>query len=99
MIFFDCPQNWPRRHGLPTGPCAHLLSDLHGDDGTRELLAFGARFGLEARWLQHRGTYREHFDIFEAAIRAAVHHGARQLDRREFVAILRAKRARHHGGR
>ncbi len=94
VICFDHPQNWPRRQGLPPGLCAHLVSDLHGDEGTRELIAFGARLGMKERWLQSRGTYREHFDLFGKHVEEARAAGAVELGRREFVGILRAKRAR-----
>ena len=92
MIVFDHPQNWPRRPSLPEGPCAHLISSLPGEEGTNELLAFGARFGMKREWLHHRGTYREHFDIFEKGIAIAKENGAVEVDRRRFVSILHAKR-------
>jgi hypothetical protein len=93
LIYFDHPQNWPRRAGLPPGLCAHLVSDLHGEEGTRELVAFGARLGMRERWLQSRGTYREHFDLFGRLVDDARAAGAVELNRRDFVGILRAKRA------
>ena len=47
---------------------------------------------MKREWLHHRGTYREHFDIFEKGIAIAKENGAVEVDRRRFVSILHAKR-------
>lgn len=70
---------------------AHLVSTLPGEEGTAELLAFGARLGLKAAWLQHRGQPREHFDLMNGRCQAAQDAGA-VADRRLLVEAIKAKR-------
>jgi hypothetical protein len=71
----------------------HMSSDLLGEEGTRELLAFGRRIGLRESWLQSRGTEKEHFDVFDGKIEQARQAGAVEVDKHEFVRrILKAKR-------
>jgi hypothetical protein len=83
MIVIDTPRPVRFRRFQRT---AHCASTLKGDEGTRELLAFALRVGLREDWLQHRGTPREHFDLFDAAIERAIAAGAVQVTPREFVA-------------
>lgn len=42
----------------------HVVSDIPGPDGTRELLSTMRRCGAHDFWLQDAGSYREHFDVF-----------------------------------
>src|SRR5579859_1711470 len=70
----------------------HLFSDLLGRDGTRELVAFAARFGLRAEWIQYAGTYREHFDVREDMGQQMLAAGARLATNREVGHLLVAKR-------
>ena len=72
----------------------HLSSDLPGEAGTEELLAFGRRIGLKAAWLQYRGHPKEHFDVFDGAIERARHAGAVEVSGAEFITrVVKAKRA------
>lgn len=76
------------------GVWSHLLSDLPGPEGQRELLDFADRLGLEARWIQNAGTHTEHFDITEPTRQRALALGAVPIRYgREVAAITRAKRA------
>ncbi len=80
--------------GPVDGVWSHLLSDLPGDDGRRELLAFADRLGLEARWIQKAGTATEHFDVTEPTRQRALALGAVPIRYgREVAAITMAKRA------
>lgn len=83
----DHPQRWPK-YGL----CAHMISTLPGAEGTAELLAFAARLGLKAAWLQKRGQPDEHFDVMRGAIERAKAAGVPVLDRLAFVNHIRTKR-------
>jgi hypothetical protein len=75
------------------GVWSHLISDLHGEAGRIELLAFAERLGLEARWIQNRGTPTEHFDITEPTRQRALALGALPIRYgRQVAAITRAKR-------
>lgn len=42
---------------------AHMVSTLHGAEGTTELLTFAESIGMRPEWIQHRGEPREHFDL------------------------------------
>ncbi len=93
MIVMDEPQDWGGAFNVRYGPSAHLLSDLAGDEGARELAAFVARMGVAWAPVQHPGTYREHHDLAGPWIDRARELGAVTLDRATFVGILRRKRA------
>lgn len=71
----------------------HILSDLPGVEGTHELVAFAARYGLRPEWIQYAGTYREHFDAREPEGLAMLHDGAFLASNREIGQLLAAKRA------
>ena len=64
------------RVGPVDGVWSHLISDLPGEAGTRELLAFVEQLGIEARWIQYPGTRKEHFDITEPTRQRALALGA-----------------------
>lgn len=75
------------------GVWSHLLSDLPGEAGTAELLAFIRNLGLEARWIQNAGTHTEHFDVTEPTRQRALALGAVPIRYgRAVAAITRAKR-------
>lgn len=72
----------------------HMSSDLLGEEGTRELIAFGRRIGLRESWLQNRGEPKEHFDVFDGAITRARNAGAVEVSNAEFIErVVKAKRA------
>lgn len=83
----------PARVGPVDGVWSHLLSDLPGPAGTRELLAFARRLGVQERWLQNPGTHTEHFDLTEPTRQQALSLGARPIAYgRAVAALVRAKR-------
>jgi hypothetical protein len=71
----------------------HVLSDLPGEAGSEELRAFVAVCGVQPRWVQYAGTYREHFDVPPDTAECLLRGGARLATNREVGALLRAKRA------
>lgn len=80
--------------GPVDGVWSHLFSDLPGEAGRRELLAFADRLGIEARWIQKPGTAREHFDVTESTRQRALALGAMPIRYGRAVAeITRAKRS------
>lgn len=90
MILFDHPRPVQFRRFRRT---AHLMSDVPGAEGTRELLEFGHVIGLKPHWLQNAGTPTEHFDLFDAAIDRARLAGAVEVSGRELVRLaVRPKR-------
>ena len=79
--------------GPVDGVWSHLLSDLPGEAGRRELLAFAERLGIEARWIQNPGTATEHFDVTEPTRQRALALGAVPIRYgRAVAAITMAKR-------
>ena len=56
-----------------------------GADTTEELLDMADRIGVQRKWLQHTGDWREHFDIYKAKRALAVKFGALEITQREFV--------------
>lgn len=88
MIVLDPPMDY---HGKFKG-CSHMVSDKPGPEGTAELLAFARRIGMQAEWIQHPGTWKEHFDVFGSRRPRAVSAGAKEIGRRQIVSIWRAKR-------
>lgn len=71
---------------------SHMISSLPGPDGTKELLVFASRLGLRPSWLQHPGTYREHFDLVKSRYRRALQLGARLVTTGELVEAELAKK-------
>lgn len=72
----------------------HMLSDIPGSVGGRELREFALPLGFRERWVQYPGSYREHFDLTERDAQAILARGgARLLSNRELGALLAAKRA------
>lgn len=87
------------RHWLPAGVYRgdrmyHVLSDILGLEGSRELRGFVRQYGLRAEWIQYAGTYREHFDVREDTGLLMLADGvARQVTNRELGTLLATKRA------
>ncbi|HEX9057569.1 MAG TPA: class I SAM-dependent methyltransferase [Ktedonobacterales bacterium] len=71
----------------------HVLSDLIGPPGARELRRFVRGCGMRPEWVQYAATYREHFDAHAHLADCLMQRGARLADNHEVGALLRAKRA------
>ncbi len=65
----------------------HMFADSSG-----ELLAMAERIGVQRKWLQYPGTYREHFDICLSKRAKAVALGAKEVTRLELGRIIMARR-------
>jgi hypothetical protein len=61
-------------------------------DSTEELMAMADAIGLERRYLQHAGTYREHFDVAQSKRALALHYGAVAITWDALAAKVVAKR-------
>ena len=97
VINFDTPTVRVPRAGRRRGKdtiTAHLFSTIPGPAGTAELIAFAKSIGFRERWIQDRGTHREHFDLIgEGPIKRAREAGAKEVTIRAFGKVLRSKRA------
>lgn len=69
----------------------HMIADT-----SDELMAMADLIGIDRRWCQARGTYREHFDISLGKRELAIIHGAIEITRHELADLLRAKRRKFH---
>lgn len=65
----------------------HMLADSR-----EELDAMADRIGVARRWIQKAGQPDEHYDICKTKRAKAVAAGAIEIDRRQFVALIRARR-------
>lgn len=72
-VYVDDMQR-PARVGRINGRWSHLFADTHD-----ELEEFARRLGLHPGWIQHPGTYREHYDLTEPRRRRALAYGARAI--------------------
>jgi hypothetical protein len=70
----------------------HVLSDVIGPEGSRELRAFVQGCGLRPEWVQYPGTYREHFDAPPRVLECMLGRGARLVMNRELGTLLATKR-------
>lgn len=81
-VYVDRLSDWGWRHGLS----CHLIGD-----SVSELVEFAVSIGLRPEWFQPNSS--PHFDLTANAREEAIRLGAVELDRRAFVAKLRALRA------
>ena len=61
--------NGSRRYGRMV--MCHLFADSHA-----ELMQIAEEIGLQPNWIQHSGTYKEHFDVCQAKRKLAIQSGA-----------------------
>ena len=61
-------------------------------DEREELLEMARKIGISRRWLQHPGTWKEHFDVCLSKRARAVEHGAIPLTRREYAIFVISRR-------
>jgi hypothetical protein len=71
---------------------SHLVSTLHGAEGTAELVAFARSLGMRESWIQHPGEPKEHFDLMGGRCQAAIDAGA-HVSRNLVGATIGAKRS------
>lgn len=61
-------------------------------DSSEELLAMAEIIGVKQKWIQYKGTYREHFDICKSKKILAIKAGAVEVTQKQIALMLRAKR-------
>jgi len=57
---------------------SHLIADT-----TEELLRMVDKIGVQRKWIQHKGTGQEHFDIAQTKREKAIKAGARPITYRQ----------------
>lgn len=61
-------------------------------DTTDELLQMADKIGVQRKWLQASGTWKEHFDICRSKRREAVAAGAIEVSQRALVERMMKRR-------
>lgn len=77
----------PATVGRHTSVWCHLVADT-----SAELEAFARRLRLQPSWIQHKGTWSEHYDLTAGKRRQAVALGAVEISIREAGERLRSRR-------
>ena len=65
----------------------HMIADT-----PTELLGMADSIGVARKWIQHVGTYREHFDIAKSKRVLAVEFGAVEISQYELGRMVLARR-------
>lgn len=60
-------------------------------DETQELLDMAASIGLAHKWIQKKGTPKEHFDVSLGYRAKAIAVGAIEIDRRKLAELIKGK--------
>ena len=63
-------------------------------DSRAELDEMATKIGVQRKWIQSEGTYREHYDICMSKRKLAVKHGAIEIGWRDVARTLRERRAK-----
>ena len=108
VIVVDELQQYPASmttdKGLPGRWWCHCTSDIDGDAGRAELLAFAQQIGLNPAWRQQWDSPGFHFDLTPSRRDRAIRVGAKEVEAREFWArrferIAAWRKAKHEATR
>jgi len=66
---------------------SHMIAD-----STQELLEMATAIGVDHKWIQDTGTYKEHFDISKSKRVLAIKQGAIPVTYREIGMMLSRRR-------
>jgi hypothetical protein len=69
----------------------HMIADT-----TEELHAMADRIGVQRKWIQHAGSYKEHYDICLSKRKAAIAAGALPITLSELGRIIAGRRRAAH---
>ena len=61
-------------------------------DSTQELLDMATVIGVDHKWIQAKGTYKEHFDIAKSKKALAIENGAIAVTQRDIGKMLVARK-------
>lgn len=68
----------------------HMLADSR-----KELDDIAHKIGLNKKWIQYPGTYKEHYDICLQYKNKALEAGAIEISRKQVALILKKKRTHY----
>lgn len=66
---------------------SHLIAD-----SKKELLNMVDKIGVSRRWIQHEGSYNEHFDICLSKRQLAVKYGAVEIPMRQLAEMINKRK-------
>lgn len=66
---------------------SHLIADT-----SEELIGIVNAIGVNPKWIQYAGTYKEHFDICLAKRKLAVANGAKEITLMQYARIVNQRR-------
>lgn len=70
--------------GLGKMKTSHMIADT-----SDELLAMCDKIGIKRKWIQYKGTSKEHFDISLKKRKLAIQNGAIEMGMRDLVKIIK----------
>ena len=79
MIFVDTAKNAFRNMIM-----SHMMADT-----TDELIELAENIGLRSRWIQAKGTWKEHFDVSQSKRCLAIKRGAIVLNPRSLAYLMK----------
>lgn len=65
----------------------HMIADT-----SQELKDMAVALGLNLKWIQYHGTYREHFDVCKKYRAVAIELGAKPVTQKELARIVYSRR-------
>lgn len=65
----------------------HMIADT-----TEELMAMVDKIGVNRKWIQEQGTYKEHFDICLEKKKLAIKAGAIEIGFRDYARMVNARK-------
>lgn len=66
---------------------SHLIADTR-----EELISMCTKIGVQAKWIQYPGTYKEHFDIAKSKRAFAILNGAVPITMKQAAAMVGLRR-------
>lgn len=76
----------------PMGKFGRMKMSHMEATSTEELLDMADKIGVARKWIQHPGTWKEHFDVSIEKRKLAIAHGAVEVTMRELAELLSYKR-------
>lgn len=73
-------------------PYGRMIMNHMVADSQEELILMAEKIGVNRKWIQDKGTNREHFDVCLSAKKKAISLGAIEIDMRELAEMTRNRK-------
>lgn len=90
---WQTPPGRNHRRAWPWPEFCHMAADT-----PEELQAMAVQLSLQPRWLQHRGTHKEHYDLNRPMRQRAISSGAIPISSRKMGEFMLAKKKGEDSG-